>query len=74
MVRSEDPGDTVFLERGTAFEAVTVGTNVLRIRTEQDRVLFTLKQRHGGTLDKIEKEIAVSDGVVSPAPDVHPWP
>ncbi len=52
--------DRIFLPHGTRIPAGK-GVNVLRLRQEADRVLFTLKQVHGNQLDKIEKEFIVSD-------------
>jgi adenylate cyclase class 2 len=52
--------DRIFIPHGLSIP-VEKGINVLRLRKEKDRILFTLKQVHGNQLDKIEKEFIVSD-------------
>src|SRR3989344_4287557 len=53
--------DTVFLPHGTTFAHITPGTNALRIREENSRILFTLKQRQNVELSAIEAEIEVEN-------------
>jgi adenylate cyclase class 2 len=54
--------DEVFTRKGTdPTAAKTSGNPVLRIRSQGDKVIFTLKQDRENELDCIEKELEVSD-------------
>lgn len=53
--------DTVFLPKGIQFADIVPGTNILRIRQQDCKTLFTLKQRSKFELSKIEKELEVSN-------------
>ncbi len=58
--------DRVFLPKGITFKSVVPGTNALRIREENDRVFFTLKQRQNVELSAVEAEIEVTDAQALP--------
>lgn len=54
--------DSVYLQKGTAFEGITVDTPVLRIRVQTPgEVLLTYKHIRGEELDKQEHEVEISD-------------
>lgn len=53
--------DKIFLENGIEFKDIRKGTNVLRIREQKHKTLFTLKRREENELDCIEKEIEISN-------------
>jgi len=53
--------DIIFLGDDLGFSGVKVGTNVLRIREENGKISFTLKQRQKNELDCIEKEVIVDN-------------
>lgn len=52
--------DRIFIPKGTTIPTGK-GVNVLRIRNEQHRILFTLKQSQENHLDKIEKEFTIDN-------------
>lgn len=52
--------DTIFALPGTPFPA-GVGVNILRIREQNGKYIFTLKARLSTGLDKMEREVEVSD-------------
>lgn len=53
--------DRVFLPNGVTFKTVGPGTCALRIREENEKIVFTLKQRQNVELAAIEAEIEVKD-------------
>ncbi len=53
--------DTIFVNFDSDFATFMPGTNFLRIRETDNKILFTLKQPQSNELDCIEKEIEVSD-------------
>jgi adenylate cyclase, class 2 len=53
--------DTIFVNFDSDFTAFMPGTNLLRIRETNSKIIFTLKQPQSNELDCIEKEIEVSD-------------
>lgn len=55
--------DTIFVNFDGDFTAFMPGTNFLRIRETNSKIIFTLKQPQSNELDCIEKEIEVSDKV-----------
>ncbi len=52
--------DRIFIPKGQHIP-VSKGVNVLRLRKENKKILFTLKQVNENQLDKIEKEFYISD-------------
>ncbi len=53
--------DRVFLPIGTLYENIGPGTIALRIREENNKTLFTLKQRQEVELSTLEKELEIGD-------------
>lgn len=53
--------DRIFVPIGTDFLHIPKGTNILRIRKQGDRSIFTLKQPQSNELDCIEHEFEISD-------------
>ncbi len=55
--------DRIYIENGMSLPAPR-GTNVLRIREQDGKYLFTLKQARTNQLDSLEKETTVADSDV----------
>ncbi|TAK96314.1 class IV adenylate cyclase [Patescibacteria group bacterium] len=53
--------DQVFLQAGIGFGDLTAGINVLRIRRQEQKNIFTLKIRGTRELDSVERETEISD-------------
>lgn len=53
--------DRVFLPNGITFKTVGPGTCALRIREENEKIIFTLKQRQNVELSAVEAEIEVKE-------------
>lgn len=53
--------DYCFIKNGERFEDVKAGSQLFRIRVEDDRALLTLKIRQEIELSAIEKELEISD-------------
>lgn len=53
--------DIIFLGDNLGFLDIKGGTNVLRIREENGKISFTLKQRQKNELDCIEKEVIIDN-------------
>lgn len=53
--------DRVFISREITFNQIRPGTNVLRLRDEDGKIIFTFKQPGVVQLQKLEHEVTVSD-------------
>jgi adenylate cyclase, class 2 len=53
--------DRIFLHESIPFNEIRSGVNVLRIRKSNGKVKLTLKQPQANNLDRIEREVIVSD-------------
>jgi adenylate cyclase class 2 len=65
--RWSDPiiqNDQIFMRKGLNFENIKLGDEVLRIRQAKGKSLFTLKKTQTNHLDKIEREVEISDPVI----------
>jgi adenylate cyclase class 2 len=57
--------DVIYIPKDQKILPVPAGTSVLRIRTQQGKILFTLKQSDlHNHLSKTEKELEITDGQV----------
>jgi|SRR5579884_1149000 len=56
--------DRIYLPRDMSFDSIPPGTSVLRIRQQNNKNLFTLKQVMSVALDKVEKEVEIDDAEV----------
>ncbi len=56
--------DEIFMIKGISFENIKLGDPALRIRQTKDKIYFTLKKTQSNHLDKIEREVEVSDAVI----------
>lgn len=54
--------DTIFAPKGTPYPLLPMGTNVLRVRKQNDKYFFTLKIPQTSPQDCIEREIEIKDG------------
>ncbi len=54
--------DSIFIPQAEPTVPVSLGTNVLRVRREKERTLFTLKQ--GQELAKTERELQITDPAI----------
>ena len=53
--------DTNYINKESTFPYITPGCQALRIREEGDKVILTFKESVDNELDKIEREVLVSD-------------
>jgi adenylate cyclase class 2 len=53
--------DEIFMIKGLGFDNIQLGDAALRIRKAKGKVYFTLKKTQTNHLDKIEKEVEISD-------------
>lgn len=53
--------DTNYINKESTFPKITPGCQALRIREEGDRIILTFKESVNNELDKIEREVEISD-------------
>lgn len=53
--------DIIYLPKGTKFTNITTNTNVLRLRNQNGKKVFTLKRNSETSLAKIERETEIEN-------------